>query len=143
MSVIGPDGLRPGERWLIEQAQQRLPLPPEQVAKVVRRLGRMRLAGTEIGTTAMQARADAFDEVCTGFAVLHRENEGLRNRVAQVEAALVARKQELAKAHRTMTGLQRELERVRAERDEFRQAARDADAQRIVMQRRVADGAGR
>ena len=120
MSKIGLDGLNVRERAMLQAARAGQALTAEQAAAILARLGGARRAWN---LDEVRRRADAFDQVCEGFVVLHAA-------VERLEAKLDAER-------RSERRLQRELRRVKAERDDAQMAARDADGKRLALIRQL------
>lgn len=135
---IGPDGLRQRERELLAAARAGEPLSPEHGVMLLERIGRMRhgfaQARQQRLTIPEVALAEAYDELSSAFVLLVHDRELLEDRVGRAEAEIDRR------VRASVAELRREMSRIREERDDYRQAARDADASRLALHRVIGLG---
>jgi len=131
---------RPREGWYL--------VAETDATKGPQRLGRTRL-GCEEELAAMltpeqaAARLALLDEKNGRVAAAAAREHDLRAQLASVQRKLAAahdhiQNVETAKKEPLTPAVMDELLRLRGERDEYRQAARDADGQRLALQRRLA-----
>lgn len=138
---VGPDGLRARERELLDLARAGEPLTPEQGVMLLERLSKLRYGLARVlaerVTVPAAALAEAYDELCSAFVLLLNERDLVDARVAQVNRQ---RRVAEARAQADVQRLLAEIKRVSEERDDYREAARCADGQRLALQRARARG---
>lgn len=130
---VGPDGLRARERELLEAARAGEPLPPDVAITMLERIAKMRhghaqASARQVATLPAAALAEAYDELCSAFALVLEDRAVLEARVARLKAAAERRA-------RSDAQIDSELRRLREERDDARQAARNADGRRLALHR--------
>lgn len=146
MSAVGADRLRPRERHLLTRARAGEAIPAADGVLIIERLRRVRDA---IVRDETWQRASAFMAMVDGFVALLEDRDRLasddlpaeivrlENELDVLEARYRRAAQALGDSRIAESRLQAELLRVKAERDEFRDAARDADGQRLALQRQL------
>ena len=130
---VGPDGLRERERDLLGAARAGEPLAPELAVMLLERIAKMRYGhaqahAEQIASHPGAALAEAYDELSSAFVLLITEQAVLEAHVTRLRVAAERRA-------RTDAQMESEMRRLREERDEARQAARDADGRRLALYR--------
>lgn len=128
---VGADGLRHSERELLAGARAGEALAPEHAVVLLERIAKMRhgharALARQLAVTPGAALAEAYDELGSAFVYL-----------LTARAVLAKR---LARALRDIDGLMGEIRRLRDERDEYRDAAREADGRRMALYRVMGAG---
>lgn len=130
---VGPDGLRARERELLAAARDGEPLAPDVAVTMLERIGKIRYgharaSARQVAALPAAALAEAYDELCSAFTLVLEDRAVLEARVTRLQAAAERRA-------RSDAQMDRELRRLREERDDAREAARDADGRRMALHR--------
>lgn len=136
------DGLRANERAILERARAGEPPTAGEVEVILTRLARSRAAVRDtLNNDARMARADSFDEVCDGFVAMLKEVGVMEQERDAANRRAAATRQSAINLHRYYAtrdvAMHKELVRLRAELDRYRQEAVAARAARDIAERDV------